>query len=206
MCTATMGKQNSRLTASGVSVRQALVCHTIHQAAILGSGTDPTPSDAVELCQNASFSGGCEGFVYPGSNDQCQSPDRMAGNSDSLRFLGNYVGNYHVVLYHDSACSVYLSGFDSDSSDFGLSKSQYSGIKINYTGSSQNGIQFCDQPNYGSPCVTLEEGKYNLSDTSIESVQFLGSFEGHDHVVLHENADQGGNLVHLDASTPLLTV
>jgi hypothetical protein len=150
-----------------------------------GGGGDPNPTptgpnDAIELCSGSNFTGDCERFTYPGSNDKCQSLDRMAGNSDSLRYLGNYPNNYHLDLYQDNGCSTFLSAVDHDSTDFGLSKNQYRAVKINYT--SADGFQVCDGTNYSGNCQVYHWSDNNscisLGDLAghNKSVKFLGSY------------------------------
>lgn len=72
-----------------------------------------------------------------------------------------------------------------------------------------DGIQLCDQANYGGTCKTFTSGKYtNLQDQGWNdrtvSVRFVGNYSGHYHVVLNTEPNFTGDPYHADGDVSQL--
>ena len=71
-------------------------------------GSNSGPSDGFQVCTGANYTGDCQTFSYI-SSSVCVSLGSLAVNQNSVRFLGNYVGNYGVNMYHDNGCGTFQS-------------------------------------------------------------------------------------------------
>ncbi len=83
----------------------------------------PNPGDSVELCEGTNWGSPCQPFTYV-NNNYCidLNASGWSNRADSLRFRGNYVSNYDIILYHDNACQTYNARYGSDAFDLGAFK------------------------------------------------------------------------------------
>jgi len=161
--------------------------------------TPPSPADGIELCDNANYGAPCAAYVYT-NNDTCinLASSGMDDKAESLRFRGNYIGNYDAVLYADNSCSVYNARYGSDATSLGGLNNQISSFRIEQHGAppgAGDGIELCDGTNYGTPCTTLiytsDNTCINLASTGwdnrAESLRFHGTYSGNYDAILYDD-------------------
>ena len=183
------------------------------QAEYVTSPTQPNqPGDGIEVCDGANYGQPCKVFTegkYSNLADYSWY-DRV----ESVRFLGSYKNNYHVVLWSEKDFTGDPGHYDNDAATLGNAQQNHVRSLDIYRTTSGSGIELCDGENYGSPCqffaVAYPEGKYaDLSSVGFwdraESVKFVGECaDGKCHAVLWSEKDFTGDPAHYDYNTPTL--
>jgi murein DD-endopeptidase MepM/ murein hydrolase activator NlpD len=162
----------------------------------------PSPSDGIELCDGINYGQPCTPFIYT-SNDTCidLGLTGWSNQADSLRFNGNYIGNYDVVMFDDNACQVYNARPGENTPDLGAFKDSISSIRIEKHSSppptGSDGVVLCDGTNFGQPCsnpitYTANDTCINLANigwaSRADSMRFQGSYvTGYEVVMYHDN-------------------
>lgn len=88
------------------------------------------PSGGIDLCDGSNYGSPCKNFTWNGNNNACISLGDMDNKANSIRFNGNYVGNYDAIMYGDTSCGVYNARYDHNVGDFGLQNDNFSSMRI----------------------------------------------------------------------------
>jgi YVTN family beta-propeller protein len=133
---------------------------------------------------------------------------------ESIRFLGDYQNNYHVVLYSEKDFTGDPGHYDFDSPTLGNAQRNHVRSVEIYKKSPGSGIILYDGENYSGNsqffAVGYPEGKYaDLSTVGFwdraESIQFVGDLAGGmGHTVLYSEKDFSGDPGHYDFDSPTL--
>ena len=99
--------------------------------ALIVDNVPPGPGDGIGLYSGTSYGGDSQIYTYS-SDSTCinLANTGMDNRSQSLRFLGSYVGNYDAKMYGDNSCGVYNARYGQDTSDFGALNNQFSSMQI----------------------------------------------------------------------------
>jgi hypothetical protein len=89
------------------------------------------PPDGINLCDGTNYGQPCQAFTYV-SNDHCTNLQTAGwdNRADSMKFVGSYVGQYHIVLYDDNGCNTYNAQYDADIGDLGSFKNSIGSMRI----------------------------------------------------------------------------
>ena len=127
---------------------------------------------------------------------------------ESIRFLGDYSNNYHVVLYSEKDFSGDPGHYDADASTLGNAQQNHVRSVEIYRKTPGSGIELYDGQNFSGTCVFLPvaypEGKYaDLTTVGFwdraESIKFVGDCAGGKcHAVLFSEKDFQGDPAHFD--------
>lgn len=156
--------------------------------------------EGIQVCDGQNFTGEC--YSFPAGKFMDLREYGWYDRIESVKFVGNYKYQYHVVLNSELNLSGNPVHLDDDAGMLDASVHNHvRSMEIYRTG---GGIKVCDGENFGEPCKVFGSGKYNdLRNDGwydrIESVQYLGKYVGNYHVVLNSETNFTGNPVHLDA-------
>ena len=133
---------------------------------------------------------------------------------ESIRFLGDYSNNYHVVLYSEKDFSGDPGHYDADASTLGNAQQNHVRSVEIYRKTPGSGIELYDGQNFSGTCVFLPvaypEGKYaDLTTVGFwdraESIKFVGDcVGGKAHAVLFSEKDFQGDPAHFDNDATIL--
>jgi hypothetical protein len=133
---------------------------------------------------------------------------------ESIRFLGDYSNNYHVVLSSEKDFTGDPGHYDADASTLGNAQQNHVRSVEIYRKSPGSGIELYDGQNYTGTCVFLPvaypEAKYaDLNSVGFwdraESIKFVGDCAGGKaHAVLLSEKDFQGDPGHYDQDSPIL--
>ncbi|MGE0572402.1 MAG: peptidoglycan DD-metalloendopeptidase family protein [Dehalococcoidia bacterium] len=164
------------------------------------------PQHGVRFCDGTNGGGPCVTLTEGRWNDLSQlSSGNWSDRIESLEFVGNYVGGYHVVLQTETNLNGNPYHADNNVGDLGEAhRNHIRSIEI-YSRFPGGSVQLCDGTGFGEPCQSFGVGKYNnLADQGwydrAESVRFVGDYAGAVHVVLLTEVNLGGNPYHADVN------
>ncbi len=90
----------------------------------------PTPNSGFVVYSDTNYGGNHGTFTYT-NHDFCINLDQMAGHNKSVQYIGDYVGGYSAVMYHDTNCGTYLARYDDSKSDIGWGLyNQFSSMRL----------------------------------------------------------------------------
>ncbi len=96
---------------------------------------DRAPNGGVELCNDTNYGGGCKIFTEGNQNDLGDWKDR----AESLRFVGNYIGRYQVVMYDQINMGGTPVYYGADSPDVGPTwRNKFRSMKIYFKNHAPN--------------------------------------------------------------------
>jgi Tol biopolymer transport system component len=170
------------------------------------------PSNGIELCDGTNY--GQPSIVLTEGKYSNLADYSWSDRIESIRFLGNYKGNYHVVLCSETNFGGDPGHYDADSATLGNAQTNHvRSIEI-YKKSPGSGIILYDGENYSGAsqffAVSFPEAKYadlgsvSFSDRA-ESIKFVGDLANElGHAVLHSEKDFQGDPAHFEADAATL--
>ena len=160
------------------------VANAIAILPVSGPPPPPPPGDGIELCDGTNYGDPCQVFTEGRYSDL--GTYGWADRAESVRFRGDYVGNYHVVLNTERDFEGNPYHADNDVPDLGDAHRNHIRSLYIYRHEppppcqdpNANQAALYADTNYGGSCVTLDIGEYpnpghlgSLGNDNAESVK-----------------------------------
>ncbi len=134
-----------------------------------GVYTTPTniiPANGIQFCDASNYSAPCVTYTYIADNTCIALANNGMDNKiQSLKFMGNYIGNYSVILFEDNSCATYIARYGNNSSDLGGLNNITSSFRIEQLQpadcpTSPDGVTLYVNAGYQGHCHTFTPGSY----------------------------------------------